>query len=174
MPGGRASCRSFHRKGRYTWSIPIQRFPIFLSKFVGKRRLPMGVHRQEIRKDAQCAQDHKERKADDDYDGKYTQDGLRDFHHFAAACFLTHATCSFIHDCSKVLLKDWIIVRVLLQGLFPVAARRQMDLREYHRESLSVGANLVVDKRDEYARRRLIVDRIWDGVACHCVSPMVR
>jgi len=71
-------------------------------------------------------------------------------------------------------LRDWIVVRVLLQGLFPVAARRQTELGEYYRESLADGTNLVVDSRDEYARRRLIVDRISVGFACHRVSPMVK
>jgi hypothetical protein len=71
-------------------------------------------------------------------------------------------------------LRNWIVVRVLLQGLFPVAARRQTELAEYCRKSFADGTNLVVDSRDEYARRRLIVDWIWNGFACHCVSPMVK
>jgi hypothetical protein len=70
MRGSRTARRSVHGKGRCTWSIPIPRFPIVLRVFVGERRLSMCAHRQEIRNDAQCAQDHKECKTDDDDDGK--------------------------------------------------------------------------------------------------------
>jgi hypothetical protein len=82
-------------------------------------------------------------------------------HHIEAACMAD-------------VLKDWIVGRVLLQRLFPVAARRQMDLRENYRDSFAVDSNVVADRRDESAPRRLIVDRIWNGFVCHCVSPMVK
>ncbi len=71
-------------------------------------------------------------------------------------------------------LRNWIVAGVLLQGLFPVAAQRQKELGECSRESRADGTYLVVDSRDEYARRRLIVDLIWNGFACHCLSPMVK
>jgi hypothetical protein len=71
VPGNRPVCRTLHVKGRCTGWIPIQRFPILLRKLAGERWLPMCAHRQEIRNEAQCAQDHKQRKAEGDDDGKY-------------------------------------------------------------------------------------------------------
>jgi hypothetical protein len=51
--------------------LSIQRFPIFVRKFVGERRLPMSAHRQDIRNEAPGTQDHKKCKAEGDDDGKY-------------------------------------------------------------------------------------------------------